>query len=115
MHADISRMLLESIKESARKEAESVSVPDIEVQKETLKEFIATSIDFKVGDFIRLNRYGKQRYKFPTSKQIGIISDVFDTIVIDNDGERIHGTFTINQRTHLQTYTMDFRYIEIAG
>lgn len=89
-------------------------LPTIAAQKETLREFLEQPTRFKVGDFVRLNRFGKMRYKYPNDRQVGVVSAVFDTAVLDRDSQVVHGEVVVVHGDHLQAYAMDFRVLSVV-
>lgn len=95
-------------------DAPEQKVPSIAAQKETLQEFLGKPTAFKVGTFVKLNRFGKMRYRYPTDKQVGMVTDVFETPMLDEDRNVVHGEVTVVMSNLVRPYPMDFRNIEIA-
>lgn len=89
-------------------------VPSIAAQKETLQEFLGKPTAFKVGAFVKLNRFGKMRYRYPSDKQVSMVTHVFDAPMLDEDGRIVHGEITVVMSDAVRPFTMDFRSIEIA-
>lgn len=87
-------------------------LPSIEDQKKTLQLIAEKGVPkFKIGQFVERNEYGVNRYRFPAKNQIGIITTLFDTPMLDEDGRIIHGEVTcLHEKEKISTFTVDFRY-----
>lgn len=94
-----------------RADGKPASLPAIEAQQETLLEFLGMPLDFKVGDFVRRNRFGKQVLNFPSPGQVAIITAIFDKPLYLESGEN-HGILAVVHAKHIKEYTVNFRHIE---
>lgn len=105
--------LLELLAQS-REPKKAIKYPTIEAQKETLKEYLdAQSFnELKVGDFVKLSRFGKQRYQYPDKKQVAIVTHVFDTPQYDNKESINHCVVAVVFDSHLQEYAFNFANLE---
>lgn len=93
-------------------EDEVGALPPIDGQKELLAEFIKTPV-LAVGDYVVRNAFGKHKYKYPTDRQIAVVSAVFDRPMLDENGNVAHGEISIVfERGAIITYSTDFRYCE---
>lgn len=95
----------------------------IEEQKNILTDFIAQPItNFKPGDVVVRNKYGKARYRHPDANQVAVITDIFSSVVTDESdggGGIVHANLAILTETKnkdttagppVGTYTVDLRY-----
>lgn len=104
--------LLELLAQS-REPKKPAKYPAIEAQKETLTEFLAAQNQpLKVGDFVKLSRYGKVRFQYPDKEQVAMITHVFDTPQYDKTESINHCVVAVVFDSHLQEYAFNFAYLE---
>lgn len=111
MNKALMRMLAESMSEEDEKKPALMS---IEGQKENITEFLKPH-SLKVGDYVRLNHWGKEKYKMPYDGMVAIVSRVYDAPALDDDDHTIHGEVAI---IHPEAgvpagLAFDFRYLRL--
>lgn len=94
-------------------------MPSAETQKALLETLLEKPIKgFKVGDYIKRNKLGKKRYKWPKDGEVGIVTHVFAEPVLDGGSNptMVHGEITVCKllegKISLVPATVDFRYYE---
>jgi hypothetical protein len=101
--------LAELLKHTPEKE---FKYPDIEAQKETMADFMRYQNQvFKVGDYVKLNRLGRSKYRLPSDKQVAMITHVHDKPVIHDEGLH-HCVLVAVFDSHIQEYSFNFAYLE---
>lgn len=105
--------------------------PTVEEQEAELQEFLKQDITaFRVGDHIKRNKFGRQRYKMPREDQLAVITHIYKDEQVEYAGHYGSGRFGMNaQIVHaemaivsekskkapngvLQYYAIDLRFYE---
>lgn len=89
----------------------------VKEQIEMMREFIAKPMDFKVGDLLKRNRFGKLKYKFPKGDGYGMVVSLTEPSEKDEEKHPVHGFMVVvmedsKSRQNLHMYSVDFRYYD---
>jgi len=93
----------------------------MEAQEKLIREFIGQDVSkFKVGTRVRLNKFGKNRYRIPDNV-VCIISAVPSEPFLDDDTELCHGWVSVAHEGRpasdgpvVVSKPLDFRCLEIV-
>ena len=79
-------------------------------QKAALEAFCKTPT-LQVGDCVMLNDAGLKKYHHPQNGRVAVVSEVFPSTLLDEEGKPVHGCITCAfDENEINSFAVDFRY-----
>lgn len=124
MSDDLDKLLKQLLGSDSKKkddddeDGDNETVPATE-QKALLEGLMEKSVDLKVGDYIKRNKYGKKRYMWPKEDEVAMITALYPPNTLNCSGssaDLVHGEMTTvktkNGKAHLISCSINFRYYD---
>lgn len=109
-------MSLEELLSAARRNDDFKSKEEAKKALEEFLEHEEKQEPFKIGEFVTRNKFGQNRFKFPTGNNIAKVVDLYDVDQIDEHGNPVNMVIacTMGPTAGVVKFTVDRAYYEVS-